>query len=100
MGVQPCWNQTKIINTFCHQQLHADLVQQGPGCWLIPKGKNEPWFPSSPQSLWWIGAECTPDGSSHKAGGDLSLWDDGHGGGASPTNCTHGRARQEQPLLA
>lgn len=72
MGVQPCWNQTKIINTSRHQQLLADLARRGPACWLIPKGKNQLWFPSSPRTRWWIGAERTAEGSGHKAWGGHS----------------------------
>lgn len=79
MGVQPCWNQTKIINTSHHQQLLVDPAHQGPSCWLIPKGKNQLWFPSSPQTRWWIEMECTADNSSRKAGGDLCLWEDAAG---------------------
>lgn len=84
MGVQPCWNQTKIINTSRHQQLLTDPAHRGPRCWLIPKGKNELWFPSSPRTPWRMGAECTADASGHKAGGDLSLREDVRGGDPLP----------------
>ena len=40
VGVQPCWNQTKIINISRLRQLLTDPACQGPDCWLIPKGKN------------------------------------------------------------
>lgn len=100
VDIQPCWNQTKIINTSRHQQLLADPAHRGPGCWLIPKGKNELWFPSSPRTRWEIGAERTADGSGHKAGGRICLRGRMRAGGARATGHARSRAQREQPFLA
>lgn len=71
-----------------HQQLLTDLACQSPGCWLIPSGNNELWFPSTAQTQWQRGAEHTADSFSHEAEGGITLWNDTLGGSFSLPACT------------